>query len=69
MSDRFAKLITEASLAELAGERSFARGRAYVESGAVLDLVRTRDALKARVMGSDEYRVLLRPEGRSLDWS
>lgn len=67
--DPFARLITEASLAKLAGERSFARGFAYFESGAVLDLVQTRDAVKARVLGSDEYRVVLRPGGGGLDWS
>jgi uncharacterized Zn finger protein len=69
LSDPFAKLITEASLAKLAGERSFARGAAYFENGAVTDFVQTSDAIKARVLGSDEYRVVLRPEGRSLEWS
>ena len=57
----FEKLITEASLAKLAGEKSFARGAGYFASGAVRDLVQTRDAIKARVLGSDEYRVELRP--------
>jgi uncharacterized Zn finger protein len=69
LSNPFASLVTKASLAKLAGERSYARGQAYFENGAVLDLVQTRDALKARVVGSDEYRVVLRPEGRALDWS
>ena len=36
MSNPFASLVTEASLAKLAGERSFARGRAYFENGAVV---------------------------------
>lgn len=67
--DPLARFVTEAALARLAGERSYARGRAYFESGAVLDLVRTRDALKARVQGGEEYRVALRAEGRSLEWS
>jgi hypothetical protein len=35
VSEPFARLITEDSLARLAGERSFARGLAYFESGAV----------------------------------
>ena len=61
MGHPFEKLITEASLAKLAGERSFARGAGYFASGAVVDLVQTRDAIKARVLGSDEYRVELRP--------
>jgi hypothetical protein len=63
------KLITKASLEKLAGHRSFARGAAYFENGAVLDLVQTRDSIKARVLGGEEYRVALRPAGRALDWS
>ena len=58
----FEKLITEVTLARLAGEKSFARGAGYFESGAVVDLVQTRDAISARVLGSDEYRVELRPD-------
>ncbi len=69
LTDPFAKRITQASLARLAGERSFARGLAYFQSGAVLDLVQTRDALKARVQGNEEYHVVLRPEARALGWS
>lgn len=69
MRDPFHKLITEASLAKLAGEKSFARGAGYLESGAVADLVQTRGAIKARVVGSDEYRVELRPERGRLAFS
>jgi uncharacterized Zn finger protein len=68
-ADPFASLITEAELERLAGARSYARGMAYFRSGAVLDLVRTRGALKARVLGSEEYRVALRAPGRALEWS
>lgn len=68
-ADLLAGLVTEAALAKLAGERSYARGIGYFRQGAVLDLVRTRDALKARVLGSDEYRVTLRAAGRTLEWS
>lgn len=68
-TDTLARLVTEAALAKLAGERSYARGLAYFRHGAVLDLVRTRDTLKARVLGSDEYRVALRAVGRALEWS
>ena len=57
----FKKHITEASLAKFAGEKSFARGAGYFAGGAVVDLVQTRQAIKARVLGSDEYRVELRP--------
>ena len=41
--------------------KEFARGASYFASGAVVDLVQTRDAIKAHVLGSDEYRVELRP--------
>lgn len=68
-TDALARLVTRAALEKLAGERSFARGAAYFENGAVTDLVRTRDAIKARVLGSDEYRVALRAAGRALDGS
>jgi len=61
------RLITESSLARHAGDRSYARGVAYFEQGAVVDLVQTREGLKARVQGSDEYRVTLRAVGRRLD--
>ncbi len=60
MRDPFHKLITVTSLAKLAGEKSFARGAGYFEGGAVADLLQTRGAIKARVLGSDEYRVELR---------
>lgn len=69
MPDPFHKLITEASLAKLAGEKSFARGAGYFEGGAVADLVQTRGAIKARVVGGDEYRVELRPESGRLSFS
>lgn len=68
-ADALAELITEAALRRLAGERSYARGLAYFESGAVIDLVRTDAAIKARVAGSDDYRVRLRAAGHEIDWS
>ena len=67
MSHPFAGLVTKASLAKLAGERSFARGLAYFESGAVLDLVQTRDGVKARVLASEEYRAALVAVARDHD--
>ena len=33
------------------------------------DLVQTRDAIQATVLGNEEYRVVLRPAGRALEWS
>ncbi len=69
LSDPFGRLITKASLAKLAGEKSFARGAGYCDAGAVSDLVQTHDAIKATVAGSDDYRVVLRPAGRALEWS
>lgn len=65
----FDRLITESQLARLAGEKSFARGRGYFDAGAVTDLVQTRGAIRAAVAGSDDYRVVLRPAGRALEWS
>lgn len=41
----------------------------YFESGAVADLVQTRDAIRSRVLGSEEYRVVLRPGSGALEWS
>jgi len=35
----------------------------------VADLVRTRDAITATVIGNEDYRVVLRPAGRALEWS
>lgn len=61
--------MTEAKLAQLAGEKSFARGAGYFDAGAVADLVQTRDAIRAVVLGNEEHRVVLRPAGRALEWS
>lgn len=61
--------MTQASLAKLAGGKSFARGAGYFDAGAVGDLVQTRDAIRAIVTGNDDYRVVLRPAGRVLEWS
>lgn len=69
MANPFNKLITQTTLARLAGEKSFARGVGYFESGAVVDLVQTRSAISARVLGSEEYRVVLRPDRADLAWS
>jgi uncharacterized Zn finger protein len=63
------KLITEAALAELAGKRSFERGVAYFEDGAVLSFNQVGSTVKARVLGIEEYRVSLRAEGSGLGWS
>lgn len=67
--DPLRKLITETSLANLAGERSFARGAGYFQGGAVIDLVQTRGAIKARVVGNDEYRAELHSERGRLAFS
>lgn len=69
MANPFNKLITRATLTRLAGERYFERGVDYLERGAVADLVQTRNAISARVLGSEEYRVVLRPDGAALAWS
>lgn len=62
-------LITEGALLGLAGERAFARGAAYFEAGAVADLVDTGKVIKARVVGTDEYQVVLWPERKALAYS
>jgi uncharacterized Zn finger protein len=69
MGSPLESLITEASLAGLAGDKSFARGAGYFGAGAVADLVQTRDAIKATVIGNEDYRVVLRPAGGALEWS
>lgn len=63
------QLITETGLRALAGDKSFARGVEYFESGAVGALVETGDALKARVSGTQEYEVTLAANGRRIDYA
>lgn len=63
----FAAVITEQTLAKLAGPASFARGNAYFASGAVTDLLVTKSAIKSRVQGGDEYRVVLTAKRDRLD--
>ncbi|MFN7086796.1 MAG: SWIM zinc finger domain-containing protein [Burkholderiales bacterium] len=60
-------LVTEASLRALAGEKSFARGKAYFAAGAVTSLIDSGETVKARVNGTDEYTVTLRANGKTLD--
>lgn len=69
MRDALRKLITRSALETLAGDKSFGRGAGYFESGAVIDLVQTRGAIKARVVGNEEYRVELRAERTRLAFS
>jgi uncharacterized Zn finger protein len=64
-----ADVITETLLLEEAGERSFARGAAYFESGAVTDLVVSGETINARVEGGQEYAVRLWPEDGELGYS
>lgn len=69
MESDFKRLITQEGLAKLAGPASFARGAGYFDAGAVSDLVQTRGAVLAIVTGNEDYRVVLRPAGRTLEWS
>lgn len=62
-------LITEARLRTEAGERAFARGAAYFESGAVTDLVVSDETINARVVGGDEYAVQLWNDDGALGYS
>lgn len=52
-----------------AGERGYARGAAYFESGAVTDLVVSDETINARVTGSDEYAVQLWNDRGELGYS
>ncbi len=62
-------VITEKNPRTKAGERAFARGAAYFESGAVTDLVVSDDTINAQVKGGDEYAVQLWTEGKRLGHS
>lgn len=64
-----AALITESRLKALAGGKSFERGAAYYAGGAVAELVDTGRAVNARVLGTDEYRVTLRADGKTLAYA
>ncbi|MGH8727249.1 MAG: DUF6880 family protein [Burkholderiales bacterium] len=64
----FAELITERSLAELAGDRSFARGREYFRDGAVERLRSGDGRITARVTGTEIYTTSIRLHGRELDY-
>lgn len=63
-----ASVITEPRLRTAAGDRAFARGVGYFESGAVEDMVVTGTRLKARVMGTYEYAVTLAVKNGKLDY-
>ncbi len=58
----FGDVITEGALLSEAGERAYARGTAYFEAGAVVDLLVSGNVIGARVVGGDEYTVRLRVE-------
>ena len=66
--DMLSKLLTESRLRTLAGGRAFGRGADYFESGAVTDLIDGGDTIKARVEGTYEYEVSLRPERKTLGY-
>ncbi|HTE39464.1 MAG TPA: SWIM zinc finger family protein, partial [Steroidobacteraceae bacterium] len=53
------QLLSEESLLQRVDPRVFDRGQSYFEGDAVVDLVDTGMALKAKVQGGDEYRVRL----------
>lgn len=64
-----ADLITDSLLQTEAGERAYARGAAYFESGAVTDLVVSDETINARVVGGDEYAVQLWNDRGELGYS
>ena len=61
-----AKLITRASLEDLAGGTTFRRGEEYCSVGAVSRFRATDDRVTARVEGTDTYRVELRDDDDAL---
>lgn len=61
-------VITESILLTEAGERAFARGAAYFESGAVIDLVVSDETINARVEGGQEYAIQLWDEDGALGY-
>lgn len=63
-----ADLISRRALEDLADERSFERGLAYFRNGAVERLVRHKDRITARVVGTDVYTIRLWPDGDDLGW-
>ena len=65
---RLEDLLTRRSLEELADKRSFARGLAYFEQGAVEHLQQRKHRLSASVLGTHLYSVELWPGQRSLRW-
>ena len=60
------KLLTEASLEELAGERAFERGEDYFADGLVDTLNESNGVVTARVHGTYDYRVKLWAEKEEL---
>lgn len=63
-----AKLITEQRLRALAGDKYYERGVKYFDAGAVTSLVDSGETVAARVVGTDEYKVVLKAAGGELDW-
>ncbi len=54
-----ANILHRDAVAELAGERSFARGQAYVREGRVTELARKDASITGRVRGAELYAVRL----------
>lgn len=61
--------ITETRMCTVAGDRTFARGVAYFEAGAVTDLVVSDETINARVVGGTEYAVQLWNDDGELGYS
>lgn len=62
MTDDPRPTLTESSIRDLSRQQSYERGQSYYEDGAVLEVTRRGDALRARVEGSryEPYRVTVR---------
>lgn len=59
MADELKRLLTRDALRRLAGARSYARGEAYAQAGAVRGLQQEGDAVTAKVRGTRTYTATL----------
>lgn len=68
MPELFHTLINEASLARLAGEKSFARVAGYFAGGAVIDLMQTRSAILGLMPSPKSRKLSPSPAGTTKRW-
>ena len=69
MGNLLAKVLTRDALRREAGAKSYRRGEAYFEDGAIRGVVEDKDILTAKVEGTRNYTVRLWAEGNRLGYS